>query len=78
MDPHSTKPLWQRFSVFLIPLMVSNILQSLSGTVNSIYVGQLVGVEALAAIATYFPIVFFLMSFMIGLSAGSTTLIGQA
>lgn len=78
MHPQSTRPLWQRFSLFLIPLMVSNILQSLSGTVNSIYVGQLVGVEALAAIATYFPIVFFLMSFMIGLSAGSTTLIGQA
>ncbi|WP_338723800.1 MATE family efflux transporter [Devosia sp. XK-2] len=78
MNPTSSRPLWQRFSLFLIPLMASNILQALSGTINSIYVGQLIGVEALAATATFFPIMFFLMSFIIGLSAGSTILIGQA
>jgi len=78
MNPESTRPLWQRFAFFLLPLMASNILQALSGTVNSIYVGQLIGVEALAATATFFPIMFFLMSFIIGLSAGSTILIGQA
>lgn len=77
MNP-KTRPLWQRFVVFLLPLMASNILQALSGTLNSIYVGQLIGVEALAAIATFFPILFFLLSFTIGLSAGSTVLIGQA
>lgn len=77
MNPIS-KPLWQRFTFFLIPLMISNILQSLSGTANAVYVGQLVGVEALAAISTFFPILFFLMSFIIGLSSGATVLIGQA
>src|SRR5690606_29101523 len=35
-------------------------------------------VEALASLATFFPILFFLISFIIGLSAGSTILIGQA
>lgn len=78
MHPQSTRPLWQRFALFLVPLMASNILQALSGTINSIYVGQMIGVEALAATATFFPIMFFLMSFLIGLSAGSTVLIGQA
>lgn len=78
MQFQSTRPLWQRFALFLVPLMASNILQALSGTVNSIYVGQMIGVEALAATATFFPIMFFLMSFLIGLSAGSTVLIGQA
>ncbi len=78
MNPTSTRPLWQRFSLFLVPLMAANILQALSGTINSIYVGQLIGVEALAAIATFFPIMFFLLSFTIGISAGSTVLIGQA
>ena len=77
MNPQS-RPLWQRFALFLVPLMASNILQAMSGTVNSIYIGQLIGVEALAATATFFPILFFLMSFIIGLSAGSTILIGQA
>lgn len=78
MDTHSTRPLWQRFAIFLLPLMASNILQALSGTFNSIFIGQMIGVEALASLATFFPILFFLISFIIGLSAGSTILIGQA
>jgi putative MATE family efflux protein len=77
MQP-TTRPLWVRFSFFLLPLMASNILQALSGTFNSIFIGQMIGVEALASLATFFPILFFLISFIIGLSAGSTILIGQA
>jgi putative MATE family efflux protein len=72
------KPLWQRFLIFLLPLMLSNILQALSGTINSIFIGQLVGVDALAATAAFFPLMFFLMSFIIGLASGSTVMIGQA
>jgi putative MATE family efflux protein len=72
------KPLWRRFLTFLVPLMVSNILQALSGTFNNIFIGQLVGVDALAAAAAFFPILFFFMSFIIGLASGSTVLIGQA
>lgn len=76
--PPVVKPLWQRFLVFLLPLMLSNILQSLSGTINNIYIGQLIGVDALAAASVFFPIVFFLMSFIIGVASGATVLIGQA
>ena len=72
------RPLWQRFLIFLLPLMLSNILQSLSGTINSIYIGQLLGVEALASISTFFPIMILLISFIVGLASGSTVLIGQA
>ena len=64
--------------LFLIPLMLSNILQSLGQTANSIYLGRLVGVHALAAVSAIFPLVFFLISFLIGLGAGSSILIGQA
>lgn len=74
----STKPLWQRFTVFLLPLMLSNILQSLSGTINNIYIGQMIGVDALAAVSVFFPIMIFLISFIIGLASGATVLIGQA
>lgn len=74
----STKPLWQRFLVFLLPLMLSNILQSLSGTINNIYVGQMIGVDALAAVSVFFPIMIFLISFLIGLASGASILIGQA
>lgn len=74
----STKPLWQRFLVFLLPLMLSNILQSLSGTINNIYIGQLIGVNALGAVSVFFPIMIFLISFVIGLASGASVLIGQA
>ncbi|MBD5632913.1 MAG: MATE family efflux transporter, partial [Candidatus Eremiobacteraeota bacterium] len=72
------RPIWQSLGLFLIPLMLSNILQSLGQTANSVYLGRLVGVDALAAVSAIFPIVFFLISFLIGLGAGSSVLIGQA
>lgn len=73
-----TKPLWQRFLVFLVPLMLSNILQSLSGTINNIFIGQMIGVEALASVSVFFPIMFLMISFVVGLASGAAILIGQA
>lgn len=70
--------LWKTFLVFLLPLIATNILQNLSGTINTIFVGQMLGVEAIAAVSVFFPIIFCLMAFVIGLSAGSTVLVGQA
>lgn len=70
--------LWKTFLIFLLPLIATNILQNLSGTINTIFVGQMMGVEAVAAVAVFFPILFCLLSFIIGLSAGCTVLIGQA
>jgi putative MATE family efflux protein len=72
------RPIWQSLLIFLVPLMLSNVLQSLGSTLNSIYLGRLVGVKSLAAVSGIFPIVFFLISFVIGLGSGSTVLIGQA
>jgi putative MATE family efflux protein len=73
-----SRPIWQLLLVFLIPLMLSNVLQAVGATANAIYLGRLVGVSALAAVSSIFPIVFFLISFLIGLGSGSTILIGQA
>jgi putative MATE family efflux protein len=73
-----SRPLWQVMVVFIVPLVLGNILQSMSGTVSSIYIGRLLGVDALAALSVFFPILFLLISFLIGLSSGSTVLIGQA
>jgi putative MATE family efflux protein len=58
--------------------MLSNILQAMFGTVNGIYLGQMIGVDALAAVSIFFPVMFFFISFIIGLGAGSSVLIGQA
>ena len=72
------KPLWTTFLRFLAPLMLSNALQSLFGTVSNVYLGQMIGVDALAAVSAFFPVMFFLFAFVMGLSTGATVLIGQA
>jgi putative MATE family efflux protein len=59
-------------------MMLSNLLQSLSGTINSVYLGQMIGVDALAAVSVFFPVMFFFISFVVGLSSGASVLIGQA
>ena len=76
--PTGPRPLWRVFAVFLAPMLASNILQSLSGTLNNIYLGQMLGVKALAAVSGFFPVMFFFIAFMIGLGAGASVLIGQA
>lgn len=73
-----SKPMWRLFFVFLIPLMLSNVLQSASQTFNSIFMGRMIGVHALAAVSAIFPVIFLLISFLIGIASGSTVLIGQA
>lgn len=72
------RTLWKTFLFFLLPLIATNILQNLSGTINTIFVGQMMGVDAIAAVAVFFPILFCLMAFVIGLSVGATILVGQA
>ncbi|WP_368086495.1 MATE family efflux transporter [Variovorax sp. OV329] len=78
MGSTESRPLWKTFLVFLAPMLLSNILQSMSGTINNIYIGQMIGVDALAAVSSFFPVMFFFIAFTIGLGAGSSVLIGQA
>ena len=75
-DP--TRPLWLLFIFFLIPLMISNVLQAASQTFSLIFLGRLIGVHALAAVSAVFPIIFLLFAFLIGVGSGSSVLIGQA
>ena len=70
--------LWKSFFFFLLPLIATNILQSVSGTLNTIFVGQMLGVNAVAAVAVFFPILFCLMAFIIGVSSGASILVSQA
>jgi putative MATE family efflux protein len=76
--PAGSAPLWRVFLAFLGPMILANILQSLSGTLNNVFVGQMLGTQALAAVAGMFPIVFFFISLVIGVGAGASVLIGQA
>lgn len=71
-------PLWPRFLAFLAPLVLTNVLQALSGTLNNIYLGRMLGTEALAAAVAFFPLLMFLIALVIGLGTGGSILVGQA
>lgn len=63
---------------FLIPIILANILQSLGQVYGIIIVGQSLGVDALAAISAFFPMLLFLVSSSIGIGSGSSILVGQS
>jgi putative MATE family efflux protein len=72
------KPMWRILLVFLVPFMLSNVLQSASQTMASIWIGRLISTQALGAVSAVFPIVFLLFSFVFGVSSGGSVLVGQA
>ncbi|MGR6004615.1 MATE family efflux transporter [Bacillus cereus] len=73
-----SKPIWKSMSMFLVPLLLSNVLQSVGQLFGMVVVGRWLGVNDLATISAFFPLFFLLVSFVIGIGSGSSILIGQA
>jgi putative MATE family efflux protein len=63
--------------LFALPMLLSNMLQSLNGSVNAIWVGRFLGEAALTATANANAILFLLLGGAFGLSMASTVLVGQ-
>ncbi|MGY4827046.1 MATE family efflux transporter [Sphaerotilaceae bacterium SBD11-9] len=76
--PSPLPPLWKPYLGILVPMLLTNILQGLAGTLDGIYLGQMIGVDALAAVSAFFPLFFLFFAIVIGLSSGATVLAGQA
>jgi len=62
---------------FAAPMLLGNIFQQLFSVVDSIVVGKFVGKEALAAVGASFPVIFIMVSMIIGLVMGTTVIISQ-
>ena len=62
---------------FALPILFSSLFQQLYNIVDSIFIGQYVGKEGLAAVGASFPVIFALISFVIGIGSGSTVVISQ-
>jgi putative MATE family efflux protein len=63
---------------FALPILAGNVLQSLNGSVNAVWVGHGLGSDALAATSNANTILFFLLGAVFGVGMASTILIGQA
>src|SRR5579862_4486103 len=66
-----------RLFLFAVPILVGNILQSLNGSVNSIWIGRYLGEAALTASTNANTVLFLLLGAMFGASMAATILIGQ-
>ena len=62
---------------FAMPMLLGNLFQQLYNIVDTIIVGKILGKEALAAVGASFPIVFTLISLIIGVASGGTIVIAQ-
>ncbi|MFZ2997580.1 MATE family efflux transporter [Sphingobium sp.] len=71
-------PIASTLLMFAVPTLASNILQSLNGSINAIWVGRFLGAQALAATANANIIMFLMFSIVFGFGMASTVLIGQA
>ena len=63
--------------MFALPMLLGNIFQQLYNIVDSIIVGNYIGKQALGAVGASFPIIFLLISLIVGFSIGGTILISQ-
>src|ERR1700752_1105677 len=63
---------------FLLPILFPNVLQSLNGSVNSIWVGRFLGEAALTATSNANTVMFLLIGAAFGVAMAATILIGQA
>lgn len=59
------------------PMFLGNLLQAAYNTVDSFWVGRFLGADALAAVSVGFPIIFMLVSLVMGLTMAATTLTAQ-
>jgi putative MATE family efflux protein len=71
-------PIGPTLLAFALPTLASNILQSLNGSINSIWVGRFLGEGALAATSNANIIMFLMFSAVFGFGMAATILIGQS
>ncbi len=63
--------------LFSLPMLIGNVFQQFYNMVDSWVVGNFVGKEALAAVGASFPIVFLMISLVMGVSMGANVVIAQ-
>jgi len=76
LDLTNGKP-WKLLLQFSIPMLIGNVLMQLYSVADFYIVGNYIGPDAMASVGTSMPIIFSLVSFIIGISMGSTVIVSQ-
>jgi putative MATE family efflux protein len=77
MKDLTSGPVARRIFFFALPMLVGNVFQQLYNIVDTIIIGKYIGTEALAAAGASFPVIFVLISLVIGITTGTTIIISQ-
>ena len=77
-NPLTESPIGKALFFFTLPILGSNVLQSLNGSVNAIWVGHYLGEAALTATSNANTILFFLLSLVFGVGMAAAILVGQS
>ena len=74
----TTGPIGKTLIAFSLPVLGSNILQSLNGSANAVWVSHVLGEAALTATSNANQILFLMLGAVFGVSMAANILIGQA
>jgi putative MATE family efflux protein len=70
-------PIASTLLAFALPTLGSNVLQSLNGSINAVWVGRFLGENALAAVSIANLVMFLLFAAIFGFAMAGTVLVGQ-
>lgn len=70
-------PILKTLLLFSLPMLLSNVLQTLNGSINAIWVGRLLGESALAATANANVVMFLMFAAIFGFGMATTVRVGQ-
>ncbi len=76
-NPLVAGPIARALIAFSLPTLASNILQSLNGSINAVWVGRLLGKTGLAATPNANLVMFLIFAMIFGFGMSTTVLIGQ-
>lgn len=70
-------PILRTLVMFSIPALIGNVLQTVGGSINAIWIGQLLGIKAVAATASANMIMFLLFGTVFGFGMATTIRVGH-
>jgi putative MATE family efflux protein len=68
---------WKLLLLFSVPMLIGNVLMQLYHVADFYIVGNYIGPEAVASVGSSMPILFALVSFIIGITMGCTVIVSQ-
>ncbi len=70
-------PIFKTLIAFAIPMLIGNMIQTLNGSINAIWVGRLLGENALAATTNANGVMFLMFALVFGFGSATTVRVGQ-